>query len=470
MGRRAGRRRRCRFPGKSATASGCSARSATSCFIPTARGTGSILASEQALELQSDGRGWARNTVNRLCIDLAGRISEPCTRDNVKENYLTPVDHPVTVRLTGAGSGRRHLRLVVRRWRRPAAIDAGLRRADQLAGALRPPHRRDRGRLQRIRGAAAPDHRRSRCATSSSPGSATASHRAKAIRTAPIALADEGFCFRSYLGTAGSAVLPPEPRRLQGRPRLRGAGFAAGLAAPERALVQFGLPPLALQLPDPHRAGARGALPAHRGDLSAAGLHRRHHRRRPVRSATRPRMPAGEIGSTCQGTVNAQLAELRDALTAAKRRQPDRKLDLVLLSIGANDINFSGLVADIIVDAPTERELFKRIGVIGSVDDSRAALARDLPRGFRQAARGAEAAGRRPLACRLRLLCQSDAGRRRALPRRPRRLRYSSLVQRRSAAARQRLGLRAERIPAAAQGARAVPVAACCAAIPRPTA
>ena len=32
----------------------------------------SILASEQALALQSDGRGWARNTVNRLCIDLAG--------------------------------------------------------------------------------------------------------------------------------------------------------------------------------------------------------------------------------------------------------------------------------------------------------------------------------------------------------------------------------------------------------------
>src|ERR1700692_4160628 len=39
----------------------------------------SILASEQALELQSDGRGWARNTVNRLCIDLQGRVSEPCT-------------------------------------------------------------------------------------------------------------------------------------------------------------------------------------------------------------------------------------------------------------------------------------------------------------------------------------------------------------------------------------------------------
>src|SRR5258708_10353069 len=63
----------------------------------------SILAAEQALEVQSDGRGWARNTVNRLCIDLAGRVSEPCSRDNVKESYLTPIDHPVVVRLSGPG-------------------------------------------------------------------------------------------------------------------------------------------------------------------------------------------------------------------------------------------------------------------------------------------------------------------------------------------------------------------------------
>jgi len=66
----------------------------------SARGR-SVLSSEQALELQSDGRGWARNTVNRLCIDLAGRVNEPCTRDNVRESYLTPTDHPVVMRLTG---------------------------------------------------------------------------------------------------------------------------------------------------------------------------------------------------------------------------------------------------------------------------------------------------------------------------------------------------------------------------------
>ena len=209
-------------------------------------------------------------------------------------------------------------------------------------------------------------------------------------------------------------------------------------------MVQSGLPPLALQLPDPHRARARRALSAHRGDLPSAGLHRRHHRRRAVRLATRARLSAVEIATRrAQGTVNGQLAELREALTAAKRRQPDRGLDLILLSIGANDIYFSGLVADVIVDYPTERVLFRRSGVIASVDDSRSALTRDLPQGFRQAARSAQAAGRRrPLPRRLYVLRQSGARRdRRALSRRPRRFRHPSLIQCQPAAARQCRGL-----------------------------
>src|SRR4029077_3471223 len=92
--------------------------------------------------------------------------------------------------------------------------------------------------------------------------------------------------------------------------------------------------------------------------------------------------PPSKSATTCQGTVNGQLAELREAVTAAKRRQPDRKLDLVLLSVGANDIYFPGLVADVIVDTPTERALFRRSSVMASVDDARAAMTRDLPQGF----------------------------------------------------------------------------------------
>jgi hypothetical protein len=92
--------------------------------------------------------------------------------------------------------------------------------------------------------------------------------------------------------------------------------------------------------------------------------------------------PPSKSSTTCEVGINGQLAELRAAVTAAKRRQADRNLDLVLLSIGANDIYFSGLVADVIVDTATERALFRRTGVMASVDDARSALARDLPQGF----------------------------------------------------------------------------------------
>ena len=92
--------------------------------------------------------------------------------------------------------------------------------------------------------------------------------------------------------------------------------------------------------------------------------------------------PPTQIRAPARAPSTRNSPNCAKPLAAAKRRQPDRKLDLVLLSIGANDINFSGLVADVIVDTPTERELFRRTGVIGSVDDSRAALARDLPQGF----------------------------------------------------------------------------------------
>ncbi len=92
--------------------------------------------------------------------------------------------------------------------------------------------------------------------------------------------------------------------------------------------------------------------------------------------------------------MNGQIAELREALAAAKHRQPDRKLDLVLLTIGANDINFSGLVSDVIVDAPTERALFKRGGLIASVDDFRVEPCARPAAILRQAPRRVEAAGR----------------------------------------------------------------------------
>lgn len=351
-------------------------------LLHTERARGrSVLASEQALELQSDGRGWARNTVNRLCIDLSGRVSEPCTRDNVKESYLTPVDHPVTVRLTGAvpvgatcawsfddGDGPQAstfdcaepVNLRARYGRTTVAT------VDVSAGSESP---------QRISTEIAV-----RDILIAGLGDSIASGEGNPDRA--IALSDEGFCFRNYLGTAGAQYYRPSragykggraceaPDSLQNWQRQSALWFNF---ACHRSLYSYQTrTALALAVRYPHIAVTYLPLGCTGATIPDGLLGPQRARECPPTKSATP----------CQGTVNAQLNELRAAVTAAKKRQPDRKLDLILLSIGANDINFSGLVADVIVDTPTERALFKRSGVIGSVDDSRSALARDLPQSF----------------------------------------------------------------------------------------
>jgi hypothetical protein len=343
--------------------------------------SGSILASEQALEQQSDGRGWARNMVNRLCIDLTGRISEPCTRDNVKESYLTPTEHPVTVRLSGAvpvgaicawsfddGDGPRQSTLDCAE---PINFRARYGRAtvatvDISSGSDAPQRLTTEIRVRDIFIAGL--------------GDSIASGEGNPDR--PVALADDGFCFRSYLGTAAAQYYRPSRAGYKGGRACEAPDFLpvwqrqAAVwfnSACHRSLYSYQTrTALALAVQYPHIAVTYLPL-ACTGATIADGL---------FGSQRARECPPNNKSATCSGTVNAQLGELRDALTAAKRRQPDRKLDLVLLSIGANDINFSGLVADVIVDTPTERELFRRTGVIGSVDDSRTELANDLPRGF----------------------------------------------------------------------------------------
>jgi lysophospholipase L1-like esterase len=346
----------------------------------SARGR-SILASEQALELQSDGRGWARNTVNRLCIDLAGRVSEPCSRDGVKESYLTPVDHPVIVRLTGqipVGA--------TCAW----SLDDGEGPRQSTFDCAEPVNFRARyGRptvatVEVSFGSEAPQ----RVATEimvrdifiAGLGDSIASGEGNPDR--PIALSDEGFCFRSYLGSAGAQYYRPSragykggraceaPDTLQAWQRQSALWFNSPC---HRSLYSYQTrAALALAVQYPHIAVTYLPL-ACTGATIPDGLFGGQRARE---------CPPTKSGGTCQGTVNAQLAELREAVAAAKKRQPDRKLDLILLSIGANDINFSGLVADVIVDTPTERALFRRSGVMGSVEDSRAAVARELPQSF----------------------------------------------------------------------------------------
>src|SRR5258708_2838438 len=60
-----------------------------------------VLDAEQALASASDGAGWARDLVGRLCLDRIGQIVDQCVRDDVAENYLNPADHAIEVQLAG---------------------------------------------------------------------------------------------------------------------------------------------------------------------------------------------------------------------------------------------------------------------------------------------------------------------------------------------------------------------------------
>ena len=344
----------------------------------------SILSAEDVLEVQSDGRGWARNMVSRLCIDNQGRVAEPCSRDNVKESYLTPVDHAITVRLAGAvpvgatcawsfddGDGPQAstfdctepVNLRVRYGKQTVAT------VDVTSGPDTPQRLSTEIRVRDILIAGL--------------GDSIASGEGNPDR--PIALADEGFCFRYYLSSATAQYYRPSragykggraceaPDSLQNWQRHAAVWFNA---ACHRSLYSYQTrAALALAVDYPHIAVTYLPL-ACTGATIADGL---------FGSQRARECPPNKSTTSCQAAgVNGQLSELKDALAAAKRRQPDRKLDLLLLSIGANDIYFSGLVADVIVDTPTERTLFRRSGVMATLEESHDALARDLPQGFRK--------------------------------------------------------------------------------------
>ena len=342
-----------------------------------------VLASEQALAIQSDGRGWARNALTRLCIDQLGNVNEPCTRDGVKESYLTPADHPVTVRLTGAVPVG-----AICAW----AFDDGDGPRQSSADCSEPVNLRVRfGKAMAVTvdlssGGEAPQRATTEISVRdvliAGLGDSVASGEGNPDR--PVALADEGFCFRSYLGGPTSQYFRPSRAGFTGSRACENSGSDAlngwqrrsaqwSNQACHRSLYSYQTrAAIALAVQHPHIAvtflplactGAtvtEGLLGAQRGRECLV-----------TRSAI-----------NCETSVTAQVTELREALTAAKRRQPARQLDLVLLSVGANDINFSGLVADVIVDGGTERTLTRRGGVMGTVDESRKALASDLPQRF----------------------------------------------------------------------------------------
>ncbi len=349
------------------------------------RGDG-VLGAERRLAISSDGRGWARDTVERLCVDRAGRLMDTCDRDGVRENYLSPRDHPISAIL--AGPVPPNVRCV---W----SFDDG---EGEPRGAeipcdeevkLRVPYGKTTVASVDI---ALPDGTAQRVVTDiavrdvliAGMGDSIAAGDGNPDRA--VRLSDIGFCYRRFLGGSFSEYYRPG-RDGYGGNKSCGveqvsdsdtANWARQSARWEsgpchRSLYSYQTrAALALAVESPHLAVTYLPLACSGATIGTGFLASQR-----ITECPNPGTPA-----SCPGTTRAQITTLTEALAKARSARADRKLDLVLLTIGANDIRFAGLVGHVIIEATTERVLFGRGGHIAGVADSQKILDSELPNDF----------------------------------------------------------------------------------------
>ena len=341
-----------------------------------------VLAAEQQMAVETDGRGWAAPLLSYLCVDTMGALMNTCERDGQRESYLAPQDYRVEMRLSGAppqttcswvfdeGDGQ------PRSFNGPCGEEVRIRLAAGKPTVV-------------TVDAAVPDGPPQRATAEilvrdlliAGLGDSVAAGEGNPDRS--VALSDEGFCFRRFLGGTQSAYYRPGRAGYKGDRSCesgRGPGdFAEWSALGARWLSQachrslYGYQlrtALALAVENPHVAVTFLPLACTGASIDNGVL-----------SSQRARELNCTTNRPCPATVPAQIAQLQQYLTGARRGRPDRMLDLVLLTVGANDIDFSGLVANVIIDATADRVVVGR-GVIQTVEGADSVLRGSLPANF----------------------------------------------------------------------------------------
>jgi hypothetical protein len=347
----------------------------------------SVLEAEQALAAATDGGGWARDVVGRLCLDNTGQIVDQCVRDGVRENYLNPSDHRVEVQLTGLLPAGATCTWSFTQERDAIPVTASANCDAPVATRVR------YGKPTTATVDLAVPGESTRRATAdiavrdlliAGLGDSIASGDGNPDR--PVVLSDEGFCFRRFASAGSAEYFRPGRDRFSGdracdadhvgdSGRSEWARLSARWmnAACHRSLYSYQLrAALALAIENPHLAVTFLPL-ACTGATINDGLFNGQRSRE---------LDCDGAGTLCPATTPPQITQLRAIVSRAQRGQPARTLDLVFLTIGANDISFSGLVADIIIEGRGERSLFSRAGIISSIEAAQTVLDRRLPVDF----------------------------------------------------------------------------------------
>lgn len=351
--------------------------------VAASRGDG-VLAAEDRLERDSGGLGWAKDVVGKLCIDASGNLLLTCQRDGDKEDYLEPHDHPIGVGISGD-------------------VPAGQTCTWSFDDGQGPLRQTDAPCEQEVKLRVA--YGRTTVATVDIPlGDGTAQRVVSEIAVRDVLIAGMGnsiaagegnpdkavqlegsFCFRRFLGGGGQFYRPGRAGYGSDRSCETDAQNPAAVSdwarhgarwmdpACHRSLYSYQLrTALALAVEQPHVAVTFLPL-ACTGATIEAGL---------FASQAADDCPWVTGIDRCSGTAPAQFGELKDLMAAVHRQDPKRNLDLVLLTIGANDVNFAGLLANVIVDGNTERLLLREGGSLVSVQDAQKNLDQDLPDEF----------------------------------------------------------------------------------------
>ena len=346
------------------------------------RGDG-ILEAERRLERDSGGLGWAQDAVANLCLDSFGNLLDTCERDGERENYLAPRDHPIVVGINGPVTPGTTCAWTFddsdgppREMSASCDTEVGLRvRSGRTTVASVDVPLGD-GTAQRVVTEIAV-----RDLLIAGLGDSIAAGEGNPDRAVEL---EGGFCFRRFGG--GGQYYRPSRAGFSGD-RSCELGPTVGDTASDwarhgarwmspgchRSLYSYQLrTALAIAVEQPHLAVTFLPL-ACTGATIQAGM---------FAGQLFDDCPAVVGIDRCSGLAPAQLTELKQLLDKVHRTQPQRTLDMVLLTIGANDVNFAALVANVIVGASTERFVLKQGGGMIDARDAELALEQRLPDQF----------------------------------------------------------------------------------------